>query len=205
VKYDVIIVGARCAGSSLAMLLARDGARVLLTDRATFPSDTLNGHYVHPAGVRSLQRWGLLDSVLTPGGPRPVHTGRMDYGSIMFTGKFVWPDGQRGFAIAPRRHRLDMLLVEAAARAGVEVRQAFPVDDLVWDGERVVGIRGRRRDGDEVEERADVIVGADGLHSVVASKVAAQAYEVQPAQTCAYYSHWADMPPAGLEIWLRPT
>jgi flavin-dependent dehydrogenase len=203
-KYDVIVVGARCAGSSLAMLLARSGARVLLTDRATFPSDTFNGHYIHPAGVRSLQSWGLLDRVLTPGGPRPVHTVRMDYESIAFTGRFGWPDGQRALALAPRRHRLDALLVDAAAEAGAEVRQAFAVEDLVWDGQRVVGIRGRQRGGAGVEERADVVVGADGLHSLVASKVGAQAYEVEPAHTCVYYSHWADLPPAGLEIWLRP-
>jgi flavin-dependent dehydrogenase len=206
VEYDVIVVGARCAGSSLAMLLARDGARVLLVDRARFPSDTFNGHYIHAAGVRSLERWGLLDRVMAPGSARPVRSVRMDFaGTLQFAGRPGWPDGQPAFGLAPRRHRLDALLVEAAAEAGAEVRQAFCVDDLVWDGERVVGIRGRDADGQQVvEERAEIVVGADGLRSMVAARVEAGAYETIPALTCAYYSHWADIPTDELSVWLRP-
>ena len=60
--YDAIVVGARCAGSPTAMLLARRGYRVLLVDRAGFPSDTLSVHYIHQPGVALLKRWGLLDS-----------------------------------------------------------------------------------------------------------------------------------------------
>ena len=59
--YDAIVVGARCAGSPTAMLLARRGYRVLLVDRATFPSDTVSTHLIHPPGVSILKRWGLLD------------------------------------------------------------------------------------------------------------------------------------------------
>jgi flavin-dependent dehydrogenase len=203
-KYDVIVVGARCAGSSLAMLLARGGARVLLVDRANFPSDTLNGHYIHPAGVRSLERWGLLDRVLSPGSARPVRDVHMDFGSIAFTGHLGWPDGEDAFSVAPRRHRLDALLVDAAAEAGAEVRQAFYVADLLRDGERVVGIIGHGVDGQAVEEHAELVVGADGLRSMVAIRVGARAYETIPAQTCIYYSHWADLATTGLEIYLRP-
>ena len=61
--HDVIVVGARCAGSSLAMLLAQQGARVLLVDRATLPRDIPNGHFIHRHGPQRLKRWGLLDSV----------------------------------------------------------------------------------------------------------------------------------------------
>ena len=61
--YDAIVVGARCAGSPTAMLLARKGYRVLLVDRASFPSDTLSTHYIHQAGVSRLKRWGLLEQV----------------------------------------------------------------------------------------------------------------------------------------------
>ena len=203
-KYDVIVVGARCAGSSLAMLLARAGTRVLLVDRTTFPSDTLNGHYIHPAGVRSLERWGLLDRVLSPGSARPVREVHMDFGSTAFTGHLGWPDGQPAFSIAPRRHRLDALLVDAAAEAGVEVRQSFYVADLLREGERVVGITGHGVDGQAVEERAEIVVGADGLRSIVATQVGAPAYEAIPAHTCIYYSHWADLTTSGLEICPRP-
>ncbi len=59
-QYDAIVVGARCAGSPTAMLLARKGYRVLVVDRATFPSDTISTHLIHPPGLGALKRWGLL-------------------------------------------------------------------------------------------------------------------------------------------------
>ena len=58
--YDAIVVGARCAGSPTAMLLARSGYRVLLLDKATFPSDIMSTHYIHPPGVEYMRRWGVL-------------------------------------------------------------------------------------------------------------------------------------------------
>ncbi|MCJ0873811.1 NAD(P)/FAD-dependent oxidoreductase [Streptomyces sp. AP-93] len=63
-SYDAVIVGARCAGASTAMLLARQGYRVLVVDRAAFPSDTLSTHLIHPPGLAALRRWGLLDRVI---------------------------------------------------------------------------------------------------------------------------------------------
>ena len=77
--YDAIVVGARCAGSPTAMLLARRGHRVLLVDRATFPSDTASTHLIHPPGVASLERWGLLDPVIATGSP-PIDTYAFDFG-----------------------------------------------------------------------------------------------------------------------------
>ena len=67
--YDAIVIGSRCAGAPTAMLLARAGRRVLVVDRATFPSDVLSGHTIQPAGVARLQRWGLLDKVRATGVP----------------------------------------------------------------------------------------------------------------------------------------
>jgi flavin-dependent dehydrogenase len=69
--YDVVVVGARCAGSATGMLLARGGMRVLIIDRGRFPSDTISGHMIKPAGVAYLERWGLLDSLLDTGARRP--------------------------------------------------------------------------------------------------------------------------------------
>jgi len=68
-KYGVIVVGARCAGSPAAMLLARAGHRVLLVDRASFPSDTISTHMVHAVGIEALSRWGLADELAATGGP----------------------------------------------------------------------------------------------------------------------------------------
>jgi 2-polyprenyl-6-methoxyphenol hydroxylase-like FAD-dependent oxidoreductase len=67
--YDAIVVGARCAGSPTAMLLARRGYRVLVVDRATFPSDTISTHQVHAPGIAHLRRWGLLDQLVATGCP----------------------------------------------------------------------------------------------------------------------------------------
>ncbi len=77
--FDAIVVGARCAGSPTAMLLARKGYRVLVVDRATFPSDTVSTHLVHPLGAEALSRWGLLDRLAATGCP-PIHTYRFDFG-----------------------------------------------------------------------------------------------------------------------------
>ena len=77
--YDAIIVGARCAGAPTAMLLARKGYRVLLVDRATFPSDTLSTHVVHPTGVAALREWGVLDRLVATGCP-PIDTYAFDFG-----------------------------------------------------------------------------------------------------------------------------
>ena len=68
-RYDAIVVGARCAGSPTAMLLARQGYRVLLLDRARFPSDTVSTHLIHAPGVAALDRWGLLDRLVATGCP----------------------------------------------------------------------------------------------------------------------------------------
>jgi 2-polyprenyl-6-methoxyphenol hydroxylase-like FAD-dependent oxidoreductase len=83
--YDVIVVGARCAGSPAAMLLAQRGYRVLLADRATFPSDTVSTHFVKPPGVAMLRRWGLLAQVAASGCP-PVRRFRFDYGLVVLAG-----------------------------------------------------------------------------------------------------------------------
>ena len=83
--YDAIIVGARCAGSPTAMLLARKGYRVLVVDRATFPSDTVSSHVMHPLGTAALARWGLLDRLTASGCPS-IHTYAFDFGPFTLSG-----------------------------------------------------------------------------------------------------------------------
>ena len=200
--FDVIVVGARCAGSSVARLLARQDAKVLLVDRAPILNDPLNGHYIHAAGTRALARWGLIDRLVSPAS-QPTRSVRIDVGPLLLQGTPTWSDGQPAFALAPRRHRLDTLLMEAAAEAGAEVRLGFSVDDVVWDGDRMVGIVGHGAGGTRVEERAQIVVGADGMTSKIAAAVAPAEYETQPTQTCWYYSHWADLPTNALELYYR--
>src|SRR3954471_24563832 len=149
--YDVIVVGARCAGSPTAMLLARQGHRVLLLDRARFPSDTFRNHFVRLPAVQALARWGLLERVLATGCP-PVRKRTMDFDDFPLIGFPPGFDDVPG-ELAPRRIVLDAILVEAAVGAGAELREGVVVDDLLWDDGRVVGVRGRDG-GRTFEERA---------------------------------------------------
>ncbi|MGH9026915.1 MAG: NAD(P)/FAD-dependent oxidoreductase [Acidimicrobiia bacterium] len=201
-RYDVIVVGARCAGSPTAMLLARKGYRVLVVDRAAFPSDTLSTHIVHPPGVAALQRWGVLDRLVATGCP-PIDTYVFDFGAVTLVG--APGDDTAPVAYCPRRTVLDALLVDAAREVGAEVREEFTVEELVFQDGRVVGIRGHERGGQTVTERADVVVGADGRFSLVARSVGPEQYHEKPPLLCAYYSYWSNLPMHGrFEQYARP-
>jgi 2-polyprenyl-6-methoxyphenol hydroxylase-like FAD-dependent oxidoreductase len=193
-QYDVIVVGARCAGSPTAMLLARKGYRVLLVDRATFPSDTISTHLIHPPGVSALRRWGLLDRVIASNCP-PIHTYSFDLGPFAHTGTPGLADEPVSYA--PRRTVLDSLLVDAAADAGAEVRESFTVGEVVIENGRVTGIRGHGYGGTTVTERARVVIGADGLHSIVARAVNAEQYNEKPRLEASYYTYWSGLPMDG--------
>src|SRR5579884_154352 len=200
--YDAIIIGARCAGSPTAMLLARKGYRVLLLDRASFPSDTLSVHYIHQTGVARLQNWGLLDQVVASNCP-PVLRQALDVGPFTLVGTPPAIDGVSA-AYAPRRTILDKILVEAAVSDGADLRERFSVDQFLTDGERVTGIRGHTAGGATVTEQAQIVVGADGLHSLVARSAQAATYNARPTFTCAYYTYWSGVAVEGAELYARP-
>ncbi|MBB2940397.1 2-polyprenyl-6-methoxyphenol hydroxylase-like FAD-dependent oxidoreductase [Actinoplanes lutulentus] len=195
--YDVIVVGARCAGAPLATLLARQGHRTLLVDRATFPSDTVSTHVIHPPGAAALKRWGLLDQVAATGCP-PVGKYSFDFGPISLTGAPGTPESP--YAYAPRRLLLDKILVDAAVAAGVEVREDYSVDELLFDDGRVTGIRGT----DGASEHARFVVGADGRNSIVAKSVKAEQYAEQDPLTVGYYGYWSNLPTDTFEAYSRP-
>jgi flavin-dependent dehydrogenase len=199
--YDAIIVGARVGGSSTALLLARKGYRVLLLDRDAFPSDTLSTHQLQLPGSAALKRWGLLDKVIASNPGQAAHV-KFDWDELVVLGQYPPLDGVNT-VYSPRRYVLDTILVEAAAEAGAEVRQEFTVSELLWDNGRVVGIRGQAKTGGSVLERARIVIGADGRHSLVAKSVAAPSYNELPSQTCGYYSYWSGVPLQRGEIYRR--
>jgi 2-polyprenyl-6-methoxyphenol hydroxylase-like FAD-dependent oxidoreductase len=175
------------------MLLARQGHRVLLVDRAIFPSDTISTHYIWQLGLACLKRWGLLDRVLATNCP-PFSKYRIDLGAFDLPFDALPGDGV-SMMCAPRRTVLDKILVDAAREAGAEVREGFSVSGLIWSNGRVTGIRGHDRGGTEFEERAQIVIGADGRNSFVARKVEASEYNVRPTFNCAYYAYWNISPP----------
>jgi flavin-dependent dehydrogenase len=199
--YDVIVVGARCAGSPTAMLLARRGHRVLLADRASFPSDTVSTLIIHSPGIAALDRWGLLDDLAATGCP-PVQRYIFDFGPLVIDGKpYPW-DGT-SVAYAPRRTILDKILIDAADRAGAEVRESFTVEDLLIEDGVVAGVRGHDTGGPSVVERARVVIGADGWNSRIARAAGAAPYHDKPVLERAYYTYWSGLPVDGFITYIR--
>ncbi len=194
-QYDAIVIGGRCAGSPTAMLLASRGYDVLLVDKATFPSDTISTHLVHPTGAAALARWGLLDRVIASGCP-PIHTYCFDFGPVRLAGAPGTPHSP--VAYCPRRTVLDQVLIDGAAAAGVEVREGFAVEEVLVEEGTVVGIRGAAKGGPRVTERARVVIGADGLRSIVARTTKPARYNEHPKLLCGYYSYWSGLEDDGL-------
>jgi flavin-dependent dehydrogenase len=199
--YDAIVVGARCAGASTAMLLARKGMRVLLVDRSTFPSEIPHGHFIHRGGPARLQRWGLLARITASNCP-PATSITQDLGDFPLVGRELSVNGV-GAGYGPRRAVLDKILLDAAVEAGAELRARFTVDEFTSDADRITGIRGRGRGGTAIADRAQIVIGADGRHSRLAQVVRAAAYEVSPTATCWYWAYWSDAATDGLEVYVR--
>ena len=199
--YDAIIVGARCAGSPLAMLLARRGHRVLLLDRATFPSDTISTHFIQIPGMGRMARWGVLDDVMATGCPA-ITQGLVSMDGQVLEAELPPPKGLPGNA-APRRTVLDKVLVDAAVDAGAELREGVMIDDLVIEEGRVVGVTGHTSSEKSFTERARTVVGADGRNSIVARSAGADFREHTPALGGGLYSYWSDVDVTGAEIYFH--
>lgn len=200
--HDVIIVGARCAGSSIAILLARRGYRVLLVDRDTFPSDMpMSTHFIHQRGVACLARWGLRNDLVATKA-HPVTRFDIDVGQFTLSGSAPRVDGEAA-AFAPRRILLDDLLVQAATSSGAVLREGCEVDGLLFDGGRVAGITGRTQLGARFSEPATLVIGADGPSSRVAASVQAEEYNSRPAFQGTAWIYWEGILVDHLDLHLR--
>ncbi|HEX5506125.1 MAG TPA: NAD(P)/FAD-dependent oxidoreductase [Thermomicrobiales bacterium] len=198
-EFDALVVGARIAGSAMALHLAARGWRVLLLDAATFPSDTLSTHLLWSDALRAFDRLGVLPEVLATGAP-PLGRVRLVFGDRRNEAPIPAPAGYPPL-LSVRRLVLDDILVRRARRApGVTVREGFAVDDLLRDGDRVVGVRGHARGGRRAPEtlRAGVVIGADGRHSTVARLVGAAEYDVVPPLLATYYAYYRGVAPPAM-------
>lgn len=200
--YDAVIVGARCAGSALALNLARNGLDVLMVERASFPSDTMSGHFIQPAGVSCLRRLGLLEGLQALGAPAQA-TMTVDFGSVVLSGTPAPAADGTTVAYAPRRYRFDAMLADAAVAAGAGLREGVSfVEPLIGNG-RVVGIRTQTEAGRTEDIAARIVIGADGKRSRVAQTVGAHAYNARTSATCTYYAYWSDFDTAGTRLFLH--
>jgi 2-polyprenyl-6-methoxyphenol hydroxylase-like FAD-dependent oxidoreductase len=157
---------------------------------------------IHAPGVAALRRWGLLDQVTATGCPS-IDTYSFDFGPFTVEGTPRSVDGASS-AYAPRRTVLDKILVDGAAEAGAEVRESFTVEQVMIEGGSVVGIRGHGENGRTVNERARVVIGADGRNSHVARAVHPEHYFEKPMLQWSYYSYWSNLPVSGMETVIRP-
>ena len=192
--HDVVVVGAGVAGSVTAMLLARQGRRVLLVDRSDASARPYDVAQVGPAGMVLLERWGLLDRLI---------------GTGCATASSVWvSDREQTFRVRHRMlfpRRLDLLavLLRAASHSGVVVRTGFTVRDLVWQDDKVAGVVGTGEDQRAVCEQADLVIGADGRHSTVARAAGAYAVRAEPSAWGEYSAGWDGVDCRAPELFAR--
>ena len=192
-RFDVIVVGARCAGAPLATMLSRDGLRVCLLDKDEFPSDTLSTHGIQPRGVAVLERLGVLDSLLDLA--PPIKSLRMVLADELGPAADVEAiTGSPGLGV--RRTALDEILVDAAAESGADVRAGTPVTGLVVEGGRVAGVETASG-----KLNAPLVVGADGARSTVARLLGARDHHATPNGRIFMWAYY-DGDPTGGEMWI---
>ncbi|HET6315089.1 MAG TPA: NAD(P)/FAD-dependent oxidoreductase [Chloroflexota bacterium] len=164
-RYEAVVVGGGPAGSSTARELARQGHEVLLLDAARFPRRKACAEYISPGGAAILERLGVFEILGNRNAGRWLDgmTIRAPSGATHLVDyRDTRGDPRRGLSIA--RTCLDAALVRLAKASGVTVREGCRVSSVLADGDRVRGVR--LVSGQEIKAR--LVIGADGLHSVVA-------------------------------------
>jgi 2-polyprenyl-6-methoxyphenol hydroxylase-like FAD-dependent oxidoreductase len=191
--YDVIIVGARVAGSALAALLGGGGHRVLLLEKAHFPSDTLSTHFFRAPALRVFERLGVLDQVRSAAPPLTMMWNYID--GHVISDPVEAPEEHLRYFLCERRITLDWILFQRVHREPcLEVHQGAHVKELIWREGRVVGVRWSEAD-ETNEATARVVVGADGFYSTLAKSLE-PAYETQfPVRRCMYYTYFQGIEP----------
>lgn len=186
--FDVIIVGARVAGSILAIRLGQYGFRVLLLEKATFPSDTLSTSFFRTPALRIFEKVGVLEEIKSAAPPLRLLWNNID-GQVISEAVNAAEEHLR-FFLCERRITLDSILHQRVKREpSVEVRLNANVRDLIWQHGWVTGVRWSEPDGMR-EATARVVIGADGFYSTLA-KMLNPAYETFfPVQRCMYYTYF---------------
>ncbi|MGB8221474.1 MAG: NAD(P)/FAD-dependent oxidoreductase [Polyangiales bacterium] len=205
--YDVVIVGARCAGAATAMLLAALGLRVLVFDKSRLGSDTVSTHALMRPAVLLLNRWGVTDRLEEEGTPRIERTAFLyadDRGSEAVEVD-IKPRHGVDALYAPRRTVLDRVLAEAAREEGADVRHGVQMLDLLRSrAGRVSGVVLRDEAGHVREVQAGLVIGADGRRSKVAQLVGATPYVWGRHATSCAFGYFRNLPVDGNRWYYRP-
>ena len=209
-SFDVIIVGGRVAGSTLAALLGQAGFKVLLLERVTFPSDTLSTHVIYGDSFGVWERIGAWREIEALGvtklwGISWIRDGRPD-----IRGRF-WPVRGHDYALCIRRVLLDdLLFINAANTPGVTAVQGARVTQVLREGGRVTGVKFETHDRNgaprEATAQARLVAGCDGRRSLVAKSVGATEYMIEPPINFAFYTYLEGVDPGPepapmFEIW----
>jgi 2-polyprenyl-6-methoxyphenol hydroxylase-like FAD-dependent oxidoreductase len=191
--FDVLVVGARCAGAATAMLMARRGLKVLAIDRNGYGTDTISTHALMRGGVLQLHRWGLLPRLQEMATPA-VRATTFHYGTEAITVPIRPADGVDAL-YAPRRTVLDSLLVDAATEAGAELRHRHSLVALTRHGheERVAGAVVLDAEGQPYHVDARLVVGADGIGSAVARLAGAPVLREASFASASAYGYWSGL------------
>lgn len=193
-RFDVVIVGARCAGSPLALFLARAGLSVCVIDQAGFPSDTLSTHMFQLSGIEIMKELGVLDAVLACGAP-PILDTYMKFEDADLSGPpRLLPNDIQIPMLCVRRISLDVNLVHAVTEAGIDLRLHRRVTGLLERDGRVRGVTVQSRDGKTSSIEADLVVGADGRASTVARLTGARRYHVVPSERISTWAYFRNVP-----------
>lgn len=195
--YEAIIVGGGVAGAASAALLAQHGLRVLVCDRTRLPAPAVSTHFFGPSVLAFLDRLGVLEEVLATGAP-PLRRWHLEveggyYGAPML------PRSAYPYNLCVRRETLSGILLRAAGRYGAEIRDRCSVRSLAWHDNAVTGVA-----GDGWQEKAHVVVGADGRTSFVARQARADMTFDAGALRCTFHAYWQDvapLPAPALELW----
>lgn len=192
--YDVIIIGARIAGAATAALLAQQGARVLVLERATFPAPTVSCPVFFGNSMAVLERIGVLDVIEAIDAPRIRYYGsrspRLD-----LVARLPASHG-RDYAYSIRREVIDTAILQRVQTyPNITLRQGFHVTGLIWGAGQVVGVRGRQHGAAEQSLYARAVVGADGKRSLVARAVNASTYDSIKGESCLFYAYYRNVTP----------
>lgn len=190
--YNVVVVGGRIAGSITAILLGEYGYKVLLLDRAHFPSDTLSTHFFRYPALKSFQRVGVFDRVQSVA-PHMIDMFN-DIDGHTWSEPIQGKDGLDYF-LCVRRITLDAILAERVQKeSNVEFRQGARFTDVIQEGDSIAGVRWSDNSGDH-QATAGVVIGADGFYSSVAKLLRPATEDFEPVHRAMYYSYFQNLTP----------